>query len=62
MINAFASIARPEFFSMRAFVDAKAWPLCTAAKVNLRERVLGEVAKKSFIALPVKGAHSGLQP
>ena len=23
MINAFASIARPELFSMRAFVDAK---------------------------------------
>ena len=35
----------------------KAWPLCTGAKMNLRERVSGEVAKKSSIALPVKGGH-----
>ena len=28
----------------------------------LKIRVLGEVAKKSFIALPGKGGHSGLLP
>lgn len=29
---------------------------------NLRDRVLGEVEKKSFIPLPGKGEHSRLQP
>ena len=29
--------------------------LCTSAKSNLRDRVLGEVEKNSFIALPGKG-------
>ena len=36
--------------------------LCTSAKSNLRDRVLGEVEKNSFIALPGKGGHSGLIP
>ena len=40
----------------------KARPLCTGAELNLRDRVLGEVEKKSFIALPGKGGHSGLMP
>ena len=38
----------------------KAQPLCTDAKSNLRDRVLGEVEKNSFIALPGKGGQSGL--
>ena len=38
----------------------KTQPLCTSAKSNLR--VLGEVEKNSFIALPGKRGHSGLVP
>ena len=33
----------------------KTWPLCTGVKLNLRDRVLGEVEKNSFIDLPGKG-------
>ena len=40
----------------------KAWPLCTGAELNLGDRVLGEVEKKSFIALPGKGGHSRILP
>ena len=40
----------------------KTWPLCTGAKSNLRDRVLGEVEKNRFIALTGKGEHSGLMP
>ena len=40
----------------------KAQPLCTGAELHLGDRVLGEVEKKSFIALPGKGVHSGLRP
>ena len=36
--------------------------LCTGAKSNLRDRVLGEVEKESFIALPDKGGHRRLLP
>ena len=36
--------------------------LCTSAKSNLRDRVLGEVEKNGFIALPGKGGHSGFMP
>ena len=43
-------------------VMPKARPLCTSAKSNLRDRVLGEVEKNSFIALPGKGGHSRLVP
>ena len=38
----------------------KTRPLCTGTESNLRDRVLGEVEKKSFIVLPSKGEHSGL--
>ena len=38
----------------------KTRPLCISAESNLRDRVLGEVEKNSFIALPGKGGHSGL--
>ena len=37
-------------------------PLCTGAKSNLRDRVLGEVEKNNFIALPGKGRNSGQMP
>ena len=37
-------------------------PLCTGAKSNLGDRVLGEVEKNSFIALPGKGGNSRLMP
>ena len=40
----------------------KTWPLFTGAKSNLRDRVLGEVEKNSFFALPGKGGYSGLMP
>ena len=39
----------------------KTRPLCTRAKLNLGDRVLGEVEKNRFIALPVKGGHVVLQ-
>ena len=38
----------------------KACLLCTHAGLNLRNRVLGEVEKNSFIDLSGKGEHSGL--
>ena len=38
----------------------KVWPLCTDGKLNLRDRVLGEVEKDSFITWPGKGRHTGL--
>ena len=43
-------------------VMLKSQPLCTRARSNLRDRVLGEVEKNSFIALPGKGGHNGLRP
>lgn len=38
------------------------WLLCTDSEINLEDRVLSEVEKKSFIALPDKGDHSRLMP
>ena len=40
----------------------KAQPLCTLVRNQISERVLGEVEKNSFIALPGKGGHSGFLP
>ena len=40
----------------------KSQPLCTGAESNLGDRVLDEVEKNSFIALPGKGGHRGLVP
>ena len=40
----------------------KTWPLCTSDKLNLRERVLDEGEKISFIALPGREDHSRLMP
>ena len=36
--------------------------LNTGAESNLRDRVLSEVEKDSFLTLPGKGSHSGLTP
>ena len=41
---------------------SKPWSLYAGAKLNLGDRVLGEVEKNSFIALPSQGGHSGLVP
>ena len=38
----------------------KAQPLCSGAESNLRDRVLAEVEKGSFIVLPGKEGHSRL--
>ena len=35
------------------------WPLYLNTELNLGDRVLGEVEKNSFIALPGKGATAG---
>ena len=40
----------------------KTGPLCTGAESNLRDRVLGEVEKNIFSALPGKGGCSGFVP
>ena len=40
----------------------KTQPLCTGAKSNLGDNVLGEIGKNRFIALPGKGGHSRLMP
>ena len=37
----------------------KTQSLCSGVESNLRDRVLDEVEKNSFIALPGKGEHSG---
>ena len=44
--------------SLKQLLMLKFWPLYTGAKLNLGDRVLGEVEKNSFIALPSKGGHS----
>ena len=41
---------------------AEIQPLFTGAGLNLGERVLSEVERNSFIALPGKGGHSRLMP
>ena len=41
------------------FVTESSASLCTGAESNLGDRVLGEVEKESFIALPGKGGHAG---
>ena len=42
--------------------DAEIQPLHTGARLNLGDRVLGEVERNSFIALPGREGHSGLMP
>ena len=41
---------------------AEIWPLYTRAGLNLRDGVLGEVERNSFLALPGKGGHVELMP
>ena len=49
--------------AMRLISDAESSAsLYTSAKLNLGDRLLGEVEKDSFIALPGKGGHSKLMP
>ena len=43
-------------------VMLKTWPLCTGAKLNFGDRVLGEAEKSSFIALPGKESKTGSCP
>ena len=40
----------------------KIWPLCPGAELNLRDSVLGEVEKNSFMASQGKGGHSVIVP
>ena len=40
----------------------KIQPLCTSAKLNLRDRVLCGAEKNNVIALPGKGGHNRLMP
>ena len=40
----------------------KAHPLCTGAKSNHGDRVLGDVENDSFISSPGKGGHSRFLP
>ena len=42
--------------------DAEKSASVYSVELNLRDRVLGEVEKNSFIALPGKGGHRGLLP
>ena len=46
------------------FTTSTPWeaPLRTDAELNLRDRVVGDVEKNSFIALPGKGGQIGLLP
>ena len=47
-----------ESYILWPFVMPKIRPLCTSAESSLGDRVLGEVQKNSFIALPGKAGHS----
>ena len=51
-------VSKPKSFILSLM--PKVWPLCTGAESNLRDRVLGEVEKNSFIALPGRGGQSRL--
>ena len=46
--------------SLKHLLMLKFWPLYTGAKLNLGDRVLGEVGKDDFVTLPDKGGHSKL--
>ena len=45
---------------MYTYIIAEIRPLYTSAGLNLGDRVLGEAERNSFVALPGKGGHSGL--
>ena len=65
-VLAFLVLVLGKFLLKQGMNDAilmlKAQPLCTSAKSNLGDRVLGEAETNSFIALPGKEGHSGLLP
>ena len=48
--------------SLKQLLMLKFWPLYTGAKLNLGDRVLGEVEKTSFIPLLAKERCSGFIP
>ena len=47
---------------MKDMTVTEVQPLYPGTELNLGDRVLGEVEKNSFIALPGEGGHSGLMP
>ena len=64
-----AAAASPNlsYMTSAAYLYLKFWYLVTEVnlantKLNLKDRVLGELEKHSFIALPGKGGHSRLIP
>ena len=57
MVSCFFKVSKRESLSV-----AETWPLYTGAGLNLGDRVLGEIKRNRFIALPGKGGHSGLLP
>ena len=58
----YSVIKKRKILSFVTTLMLKAQPLYTDAKSNLWDRVLGEIEKNSFIALPGKWGHSGLLP
>ena len=55
-------LSPPPGWELMVVLMLKIRPLCTSAEPNFGDRVLGEVEKKSVIALPGKVGHSGLMP
>ena len=61
----FPAAVRKAFETICEFIaasNAETQLLSTSAKSNLGDRVLSEVAKNTFIALPGKGGHSRIRP
>ena len=52
----------PSSFILGVPVLPKSWALFSGAKLKHRDRVLGEVERVAFIALPGKRGHSRLAP
>ena len=50
------------FVQTHRVYDDETQPLCTAAKLNLRDRVLDGVERNSSIALPGKVGRKGIMP
>ena len=56
-------ISAPSYYTSKVpSLRSQIQPLYPDTELNLGDRVLGEVEKDSFIALPGKGGHSGLMP
>ena len=56
------SPCKPQFSLFLSASVAETPPLFTSAKQKHLDRVLDEVEKNRFIALPGRGGHSGLVP